>query len=505
MSGKVYLIGAGPGDLGLMTVRGLELLRSCDVVVYDHLANPRFLEQARKDAEVIYVGKKGGEHSLPQEKINELLVERAQRGKSIARLKGGDPYVFGRGGEEAEELIKAGVDFEVVPGVTAGVAAPAYAGIPVTHRSCSSNVAFITAHEDPTKDSSAINWDKIATGVGTLVFYMGAKKISFVVEKLMKSGRSPKTPIAVIRWGTTTEQQTWTGTLETIIGITERENVQPPSLIVVGEVVGFRDKLNWFERRPLFGKRILVTRARAQASLFVSRLEEFGASTVEFPTIETVDPESWDDLDSGIDNAGSYDWLIFTSVNGLLYLLKRLKETGRDIRQLAGPKVCAIGKKTAEAVESLGIRVSLVPDEFRAEGILKSIGDVKDKRILIPCAEEAREVLPKVLSEKGAKVDLVTAYRTVRPDTRKEEVYEMIKGGSISMVTFTSSSTVSNFVSMFSESELNEIKKRIKVASIGPITSDTAKEFGFKIDVEPSEHTIDELVKSIVEFYSSDS
>jgi len=500
MNGKVYLIGAGPGDPALITVRGLDLIRACDIVVYDYLANPRLLDEARDDAEIIYVGKKGGAHTLPQEKINDLLVRKAGEGKSIARLKGGDPYVFGRGGEEAEELISAGVEFEVVPGVTAGVAAAAYAGIPVTHRSCTSTMAFITGHEDPTKDESAIQWDKIATGIGTLVFYMGVKNLPHIVANLIKGGRSSKTPVALVRWGTTTSQQTWTGTLETIVKIAEREKVAPPSLIIVGEVVTLREKLNWFESRPLFGRHILVTRARAQASGFLSRLEELGAAVLEFPTIKTVEPESWDALDRGIDEAGGYDWLIFTSVNAVSYLLKRLKDTGRDIRGLAGPAVCAIGKKTAEAVENLGIRVNLVPDEFRAEGILAKIGDVKGKKILIPRAEQAREVLPKVLAEQGAEVDVVTAYRTVQPETRKEEALELVRGGRDVTVTFTSSSTVTNFVNMFTEAELKEIQEKVKVASIGPITSDTARQAGFTVDVEPAEYTIDGLVEAIVLF-----
>ncbi len=500
MNGKVYLIGAGPGDPALITVRGLELIRSCEIVVYDYLANPRLLDEARDDAEIIYVGKKGGAHTLPQEKINELLVRKAGEGKNIARLKGGDPYVFGRGGEEAEELISAGVEFEVVPGVTAGVAAAAYAGIPVTHRSCTSTMAFITGHEDPTKDESAIQWDKIATGIGTLVFYMGVKNLPHIVSNLIKGGRSAKTPVALVRWGTTSIQQTWTGTLETIVEIAEMEKVAPPSLIIVGEVVTLREKLNWFESRPLFGRHILVTRARAQASGFLSRLEELGAAALEFPTIKTVEPESWDALDRAIDSAGSYDWLIFTSVNAVSYLLKRLKDTGRDIRGLAGPAVCAIGKKTAEAVANLGIQVSLVPDEFRAEGILAKIGDVKGKKILIPRAEQAREVLPKVLAEQGAEVDVVTAYRTVQPETRKDEALELARGGRDMMVTFTSSSTVTNFVSMFTEAELKEIQGKVKVASIGPITSDTARQAGFTVDVEPAEYTIDGLVEAIVAF-----
>jgi uroporphyrinogen III methyltransferase/synthase len=480
----------------------MELIRTCEVIVYDYLANKRFLDYAGEDAEIIYVGKKGGDHTLTQEKINDLLVQKAKEGKNIARLKGGDPFVFGRGGEEAEELVDAGIGYEVVPGVTAGVAAPAYAGIPITHRSCTSSVAFVTGHEDPTKDETAIEWSKLSTGVGSIVFYMGVKNLPYIVDKLVSNGRDPKTPVALVRWGTTPKHQTWTGTLETIVEIAKNENVKPPSLIVVGEVVALRDKLQWFEKRPLRGKTVVVTRARAQASGFLTKLQELGADTIEFPTIETVDPESWDGLDKGIASAGEYRWIIFTSANSVKYLLKRLRQTGRDIRDLAGPKVCAIGKKTAEAVEKLGIKVSLVPDEYRAEGILDAIGEVKGEKILIPRAAEAREILPETLKERGAEVDVVTAYRTHKPSTKKDDLMERIREGEVDMVTFTSSSTVSNFAGMFDKEELKEVKERLKVASIGPITSETAGKFGFIMSVEPSEYTIDGLTKGIVEFYS---
>jgi len=499
--GKVYLIGAGPGDLGLVTMRAMELVKTCDTVVYDYLANPRLLEFARPDAEIIYVGKKGGDHTIPQDQINQLLIQKAKDGKSIARLKGGDPYVFGRGGEEAEEIVNAGLEFEVVPGVSSGVAGPAYAGIPITHRSCTSTMAFITGHEDPTKDDTAIHWDKISTGIGTLVFYMGVKNLPMISKNLIKNGRDPKTPVALVRWGTTTEQKTWVGTLETIAAIAEREKVAPPTLIVVGEVVNLRGKLNWFENRPLFGRRIIVTRARAQASGFSRALEELGAAPIEFPTIETADPESWDALDGALSRMGSYDWLIFTSVNGVGYLLKRLKETGKDIRDLAGPKICAIGAKTAQAVEALGMRVLLVPEEFRAEGILAAIGDVRGKKVVIPRAREAREILPDELRKKGADVDVVTAYRTIRPQGKKNEILAMVREGKIDMVTFASSSTVSNFAEMFAPEELKEIVSRVKAASIGPITTETARKFGFDVVVEPTRYTIEALAEKIAGYF----
>ncbi|MEE8484617.1 MAG: uroporphyrinogen-III C-methyltransferase [Nitrospinota bacterium] len=502
MKGKVYLVGAGPGNAGLITVRAVELLKTCDVIVYDYLANKRFLDYARTDAEIIYVGKKGGAHTVPQGGINDLLIQKANEGKSVLRLKGGDPYIFGRGGEEAEELVDAGLEFEVVPGVTAAIGASAYAGIPLTHRKYSSTVAFVTGHEDPDKDETAIDWEKISTGIDSLVFFMGVKNLPYIVDNLLKHGRNPDTPVALVRWGTTPDQQTWVGTLGTIKEIARREGVAPPSLIIVGDEVKLREKLNWFEKKPLFGRRIIVTRARAQASDFVIKLEAAGAEAVEFPTIETVDPESWEDLDAALERVGEYDWMIFTSVNGVKYLLKRLKETGRDIRDLAGPKICAIGKITAKTVEDAAMRVDLVPDEYRAEAVIEAIGDVKGKKIFIPRAKEARELLPEELRKKGARVDVAAVYRTVKPDAKKNEILQMIREGKIDMVTFTSSSTVTNFAEMFDDGELKEVRGKLKVASIGPITSETAEKLGFNIDVTPDEYTIEALTRSVIDCYS---
>lgn len=502
MGGKVYLIGAGPGDTGLITVRGLELVRTCDVIVYDYLANEEFLEHAKKGVEIIYAGKKGGDHTLPQGGINSLLIEKAKSGKSVARLKGGDPFIFGRGGEEAEELVEAGVDFEVVPGVTAAVAACAYAGIPLTHRSCASSVAFVTGHEKAGKQESAINWKNLSIGTDTLVFFMGVKNLPHIVKNLVKNGRPAKTPVALIRRGTTPDQKTWLGTLDSIVETAEKEKIAPPSLIVVGEVVKLREKLNWFEKKPLFGKRIVVTRARAQAGVFVKKLEALGASALEFPTIETAPPDSWSGLDKALDNVSSYQWVIFTSVNGVGYLLERMREKGRDIRDLAGPKICAIGRKTADAVEATGMMVELVPEEFRAEAIIDAIGDVRGQKILIPRARKAREILPEQLREKGADVEVVIAYQTLKPTAKKPDVIRKIRAGEVDMVTFTSSSTVSNFAGMFEKSELAEIQGRLKAAAIGPITKQTAEKFGFGIDIMPNEYTMEGLTQSIVKFYA---
>ncbi|HKZ47023.1 MAG TPA: uroporphyrinogen-III C-methyltransferase [Thermodesulfobacteriota bacterium] len=512
--GKVYLIGAGPGDPGLITLKAIECIKEADVVVYDYLANKKFLEYAGKGAEIIYAGKIGGAHTLPQEDINKLIIEKAKKGKVIARLKGGDPFIFGRGGEEAEEIVGAGIAYEVVPGVTAGVAAAAYAGIPLTHRDFTTTVAFITGHEDPTKDESNIYWDKISTGIGTLVFYMGIGNLEPNMKKLMENGRSPDTPVALIRWGTTPDQETLVGTIADIAEKAKAANLKSPAITVVGGVVSLRDKLRWFDKRPLFGKKIIVTRSREQASDFSILLEKKGAESIEFPTIETVAPKDWKEVDRAIKNLSTphpalsrkgrgnyYDWAVFTSVNGVKYFIERLKKQGKDIRELKGIKICAIGPKTKQEIEELGIRVDFMPKEYRAEGIIKGLGKIKGKNILIPRAEVAREILPEELSKRGAKVDVVTSYRTVKPKGMTEEIKELFKEGKIALVTFTSSSTVTNFLNMFKKGEAKEFLKDVKVASIGPITRNTALDYGIDTAIMPKKYTIPALAGAIVEHF----
>jgi uroporphyrinogen III methyltransferase/synthase len=502
--GIVYLIGAGPGDPGLITVKGRHLIQTCDVVVYDYLANPKLLSLARKDAEIIYVGKMGGAHTMSQENINALIVEKCSHGKSVARLKGGDPFIFGRGGEEAEELVKAGLKFEVVPGVTAATAASAYAGIPLTHRDYTATVAFVTGHEDPTKDESNIHWDKIATGIGTLVFFMGIKNLPLIVSNLVKNGRSKDTPVAVIRWGTMPDQKTVVGTLADIAERVEKAGIKPPAITVVGEVVNLKPTLDWFEKRPLFGRRIVVTRAREQASSFADRLAGAGAEVIEFPTIETVKPQSWESLDRELARLDTYDWIIFTSVNGVKYFVDRLKETGSDIRALKGVKIQAIGPKTAEAIENMGVRVDAVPSEYRAEAIVASLGaeGVTGKNIFIPRAKVAREVLPDELRKMGANVVVAEAYETVIPDGKRDEMKKLFEEGKVDVVTFTSSSTVSNFVEMFGKEETLKLLDGVKVASIGPITSETARKFGLNPVIEPSDYTTEALAQGIEKLYA---
>jgi len=504
--GKVYLVGAGPGDPGLLTLRAKECIEKADVLVYDYLANEVFLEYGRPEAERVYVGKRGGCHTLSQEEINRLIISKAREGLSVVRLKGGDPFIFGRGGEEAQELERAGVPFEIVPGVTSAIAVPAYAGIPLTHRDYVSTVAFVTGHEDPGKASSGIAWDKLATGAGTLVVLMGVGNLARIIQNIVACGRSPETPVAIIQKGTSPAQRTVVGTLEDITERAHQAGLNPPAVIVVGEVVTLRGELNWFETLPLFGKRILVTRARNQASDFLARLRELGAECIEFPTIEIAPPKSWRSLDRAVRSLGDYDWVVFTSVNGVRVFFERLPALGLDVRVLGGIRIGAIGPKTASALESRGIHPDIVPGEYRAEALVEAFGKKKNTRlrILLPRAAQARDVFPRELEKMGALVDVVEAYRTVKPQTEKTRVMKMLEGGEIHMITFTSSSTVKNFLDMFSEDEvqrLHQWMEGVHVACIGPITADTAGALGFKVTLVSHEYTIEGLTEAILKFY----
>lgn len=504
--GKVYLVGSGPGDPGLLTLKAKECIEKADVVVYDYLANRVFLEYARKGAELIYVGKEGGRHTMSQDNINSLIVSKAHQGLNVVRLKGGDPFIFGRGGEEALELVKAGISFEVVPGVTSAIAVPAYAGIPLTHRDFTATVAFITGHEDPAKETSRIAWDKLATGIGTLVFLMGVGNLPKIAASLVEHGRSSDTPVAVIRAGTVPGQRTLTGSLGNIADKAQKEHIKPPAIIVVGDVVSLRKELNWFEERPLFGKRIVVTRAREQASDFLACLSELGAECVEFPTIEVIPPSSWKELDRAIGNLESYQWIVFTSVNGVKYFFDRLEDSGQDVRKLKGIRIAAIGPKTADAIHGKGVKPDLVPEEYRAEAVVEAFRKhrVAGSRILLPRAAEAREVLPQELEKMGATVEVVEAYRTVKPEGDKDEIRAMLVKGDIHMVTFTSSSTVNNFMEMF-EGESDQLLKwmeKVTVACIGPVTAKTAEQRGLSVRITPSDYTIEALAQAIVDYFT---
>ncbi len=502
MKGKVYLIGAGPGDPNLITLKAVKAIKQADVVVYDYLANPRLLDYARAEAEKIYVGKKGGCHTLSQEGINQLLVNKAKEGKIVARLKGGDPFLFGRGGEEAEVLVEAGIPFEVIPGVTSAIAAPAYAGIPVTHREHTSTFSMVTGHEDPTKESSAIDWAALAK-IGTTAFLMGMKNLPRICENLIREGKSPETPVAVIQWGSTPRQRVVTGTLADIVDRVREAELGPPSIILIGEVVKLRERLNWFEKKPLFGRRILVTRTREQASSLVEALEDLGAECLEVPTIKIRPLEDYQILDQALSELASFDWVVFTSVNGVKYFFERLFVVGKDVRALASAKLAAIGQATAKALKDYGLQVDLLPQEFRAEGLLaafEKIG-VAGQRILIPRALEAREILPQKLREMGAQVIVAPTYQTVLPEEEAKRAEELLRKG-VDVVTFTSSSTAKNLLAMLGEENKKLLSQTI-LASIGPITSETLKRAGFLPQIEAQEFTIPGLVRAIKEYFAS--
>jgi len=505
-TGKVYLVGAGPGEPELITVKGLNILRRAEVLVYDHLASKKLLKHVPESAKKIYAGKKGNvHHAFSQAEINQMLVDYAREGKMVVRLKGGDPFIFGRGGEEIEELVAAGVAFEVVPGVTSATAAATYAGIPITHRNFTSSVAFITGHEDPTKKDSRVAWDKISTGIGTLVFYMGIKNLPSIAENLIKHGRDPKSSVAVIRWASTPEQQTVVGNLENIADKVKEAGIKPPALVVVGEVVTLRDTINWFEKKPLFGKRILVTRTRDQASELVSMLEDQGAECLEGSTIALVEPDSWAEIDSALDDIGNYDWLLFTSINAIKFFFKRLWDKGMDGRDLKGPRIAVVGTATADYLQQYGIKADLLPTEFTGEGLaddLLKLG-VDGTKILLPRALKAREILPGKLREGGAEVTVAPVYQNVRPDDYAA-VRQALEEKRIDMVTFTSSSTVRNFLEMLeikNDEEFASLLGDVKIAVIGPITAKTALKNNLKIDVEPQTYTIPAMVDAIVDFY----
>ncbi|MHC4183974.1 MAG: uroporphyrinogen-III C-methyltransferase [Planctomycetota bacterium] len=496
----VYLVGAGPGDPGLITVKGENCIKKADVLVYDYLVNVSLLKEAKDNAEIIYVGKQGSKHTMEQEDINRLLVDKAKENKIVTRLKGGDPYVFGRGGEEALVLKENNILFEVVPGITAAIATPAYAGIPVTHRTCTSTFGLITGHEDPTKDQSEIDWGKISTGLGTLTFYMGIKNLPNIVGQLIKHGRSKDTPVAVIRWGTTPVQQTVTGTLSNIVE--KAKNIKPPAITIVGEVVKLRDQLNWFETRPLFGKTVIVTRSRDQASEFSEQLIDLGANVLEFPTISITDPDDFAPLDKGIKGLESTDWIIFTSVNGVDSFFHRLFDLGGDIRDLKGVKICSIGPATTERIKEFHIKVDCQPPKYVAESVVeefKKIENLKGKQILMPRADIARSYLPEELQKMGAEVADVIAYKTVVASNGDAAILENLKDGKVDIVTFTSSSTVRNFVKIVGEDNLASFKEKVKFASIGPITTKTAEEMDIEVSIKADEYTIPGLTKAIVE------
>jgi uroporphyrinogen III methyltransferase/synthase len=505
--GTVFLVGAGPGDTGLITVKGADCIRQAEVVVYDNLVNEALLQKyARPEAELIYVGKEASEHTLPQPEINKLLVRLAQTGRVVCRLKGGDPYVFGRGSEEALELVQNGIPFEVVPGITAAVAVPAYAGIPLTDRSCTSTAALITGHEDPNKKESSIDWAKLATACGTLVFYMGVKNLPNIVQELITHGRTPETPIALIRHGTYNSQETVSGTLIDIVEKVRAKGLKPPAIIIVGEVVSLREKLRWFDLKPLFGKKVLVTRSRLQASLLREKLEQLGAIVREFPTIDIRPVSDLAQLDAAIMAIESFGWLIFTSVNGVSIFFERLFQLGRDVRALSQTKLAVIGAETRDQLRAFGLQADLMPERFTSEKLVEALTagepDFSGRKVLLPTSEIGRDIIAQELTRRGAEAVVVPIYQNLRPEYSAKQI-DAAFGDGLDLVTFTSSSTVTNLVEILTRQDRKEYLPQIKAASIGPVTSETARQHQLSLALEAEVSTIEGLVAAILNHFQN--
>jgi uroporphyrinogen III methyltransferase/synthase len=501
INGTVYLVGAGPGDAGLLTLRGAELLARAEVVVYDALVNPELLRLAPKTAEIIYGGKRARDHAIPQKELNQLLIAKAREGRTVVRLKGGDPYVFGRGGEEAEELADANVHFEVVPGVSSFVAVPNYAGVPLTHREFCSRLTLITGHEDPAKEASSIDWPQVARTPGTKVIMMGTDRIGEIAKTLIGHGMAPTTPIAMIRWGTTGRQQSIEGTLATIAEVAEKTKIGPPTVAVIGEVVKLRPKLNWFERRPLFGQRIIVTRSREQAGQLSGQLTELGAEVLQVPTIKIEPPTRPEGLVDAFLELNSYDWLIFTSPNGVTAFFEYFFRQFHDMRDIGGCRIAAVGPATAKKLKDLHLQVDLMPDEALASSIAEAFSEyesIENLKICLLRAEVANRELPTALEALGAIVDDIACYRTV-PETEDPggAAAKLVERGA-DWATFTSASTVEHFHTRFDLPALVKRFPQLKLASIGPETSKALAALNLKPDLEAKKHTTEGLVEALL-------
>ena len=484
--GKVFLVGAGPGDPGLITVKGQMILERADAILYDHLASDRLVDLVPAHAERIYVGKKRSAHEVPQAEIDRMMIDRARQGKTVVRLKGGDPFIFGRGGEEIEALAAAGIPFEIVPGVTTPLGLAAYTGVPLTHREHTSAVTFVTGHS-----VEAIDWSKVGAS-DTIVLFMGLVNFAAIARQLIRHGRPPGTPAMVVRWATRADQQTIAGTLENLGARIEQAGLRPPATIVIGDVVSLRDRFNWFEKLPLFGQKIIVTRDRGQSPMLAGPLEELGAEVLFVPVIEIVAGET-SSLDAALRQLSSYQWVIFTSANGVRHFVEALDRTNIDLRTLRA-KLCAVGPATAAALAALHLHADVVPDEYIAEGLIEALSgeELTGQRVLLPRAAVARDLVPDTLRERGAIVDVVEAYRTVIPADAAERAREALTHHP-HWIAFTSSSTVKNWIAVAGRESL----ARVNIASIGPATSQTAREMGLAVTVEAVPHTIDGLVTAI--------
>ncbi len=504
---KVYLVGAGPGDPGLITENGIRALKEADVVIYDFLANAELLAHAPKRAECLYVGKKGLTRHISQESITRLIIKHAKAGKTVVRLKGGDPFIFGRGGEEALALVEKSIPFEIIPGVTSAIAVPAYAGIPLTHRDFSSSVTFLTGHESEKKGKNAVNWKGLAKSDNTLVILMGWKNLKITAKKLIAGGRDKDTPVALVRWGTTTRQRCVTGTLKEIVRLAKDSDIKPPMITVVGDIVRLREKLNWFEARPLFGRSVLVTRTREQASTLTKQLETLGAETTAVAMIKTTPISDKKDIDRAIGRLPKYDWAIFTSANSVKYFFERLYKLGLDVRALHKIKIAAIGTATEAAIREYRLNVDLVAKDSTAEGLIQALGkrQINGKRFFMPRALKAREVIPTEIKALGGKIDVVAVYKTTRPRNATTDIRRILKDSEVNTITFTSSSTVTNFLKAFkNKGEVSRLLKDVTIACIGPITKKTAEDGGLKVDVMPAkskDYTTAALTEALTEHF----
>lgn len=502
MKGKVFLVGAGPGDPKLITVKALEVLQQADVVIYDRLISPQLLMYTRADALKVYVGKEKDRHTLKQEEINENLVRYALQGKTVVRLKGGDPTIFGRVGEEANELVKHDIPFEIVPGVSSVYAVPAYAGIPITHRDHASSFYVVTGHEKPEKLVTSLNWQHLAHAADTLIFLMGVSRIETIREQLLRHGRSPATPVALIRWGTRAEQATLICTLDDVADKVKEMNFLPPAVIVIGDVVQLRNTLQWAENRPLFGKRILVTRARSQASEMIRQIEQLGGEAISFPVLAikpVQDEKRLAVLDEALDQLKDYTWLVFTSVNGVQCFFRRMRERRIDVRSLAHARIAAVGPKTAEELEERGLMCEPLPDAYQAEGLVDKLLPLlqPSDKVLIPRSSIARDVLPQALREAGIEVRPIDVYDNVPVDDHADWIVEMLQHGDIDIITFASSSSVKYFVESLRGQGIStpqDILGQVKIACIGPITEATVKEYGLEVSGTAKEATIDSMI-----------
>ena len=515
MTGKVYLIGAGPGDPGLLTVKGREALERADVVVYDRLVHPSLLDYARASAERVFAGKARGQQELTQDGINALLVDRARAGLQVARLKGGDPFVFGRGGEEALALARCGIPFEVVPGVSSAIAAPAYAGIPVTHRGIATGFTVVSGSEDPSKPESSVRWEALGRSLaaqgGTLMTLMGWASMEKILEALQSAGLSADTPVALVQWGTWSRQRTVTGTLATAAAKGRAAELAAPVVAVIGEVVNLREELAWFDNRPLFGKRVLVTRSRTQASRMCELLEDAGAQPVELPAIAIAQPDDFAPLDDAVARLSSYEWVMFASVNAVDSVFDRLESSSvsrppRDARAFGTARVGAIGPATAAALERRGIRPDFTPSRSVSSAALEELAtfDWSDVSVLLPAADIGRDELAEGLSRLGASVERVTAYRTITPPDAVQRARDAFSDG-IDIVTFTSSSTVRNLLALLEEDNgpgRNALTGSL-IACIGPVTGGTAREMGLRVDIQAEEHTVEGLAAALIKHYST--